>query len=212
MEVAMRAIFLLLFFLPPLETLWAEDVFRTETEIQSAPGLERFGVSQFFWFTHKPAPNSRFGFGANVRYYRFSPTNRGEFTASGTMYLKTGFINLNPGRTTDGRYTTAVVLGYRWGKWSALALADPKWRHSATRPNTIFSKGTFGRGPLHVRAENFHVAGNRVSSYLGVEFRQKFANHYEVFGAPMISWVGKNRFVLQFGLRTNWQRNTGKTK
>jgi hypothetical protein len=104
------------------------------------------------------------------------------------------------------------VLGYRWGKWSAVALADPKWHHSATRPGTIFSKATFGRGPLHVRAENFHVAGNRVSSYLGVELHQKFANHYEIFASPMISWFGKNRLVLQFGLRTHWQRNAGKTK
>ncbi len=205
----MRAIVAFLILSPLM--LWAEDTIRTEAEIQSAPGLTQFGVSKWLFYNHCATPKSRFCYGGNARYFRFGTTNRVELTASGTLNLKNGFINLNPGRTTDGRYTTSVVLGYRWGKWSALALADPKWRHSKTRPNTIFSKATFGRGPLHARVENLHVAGKRVSSFLGVEARWK-QGHYEIFGSPMISLVGPNKFVLQFGLRTNWKFKAGKTK
>ena len=194
--------------LPPL---WGEHTFRTEEEVQSSPGVSEFGASDWFFYSYRPAPKSRFGFGANARYFKSGATNRGEFTANGTLYVGQGFINLNPGITTEGRWTTSVVTGYKRGKWLALGLADPKWHRNASLPTTVFAKCYGGRGPLFFRIDDFRAGGKHLFAYVGAEVRLKAGEHIEFFGAPQVSLLGAKKLVLQFGVRTSFKL-AGKTK
>jgi hypothetical protein len=197
-----RLFFLCLVAILPL---FADDTVRTETETNTSPALKDLGLSQWLLYNHRPNAKSRFGYGFNFRYLNFLTTQRVELTASGTLYLGKGFVNLNPGRTTDGRWTTSIVGGYRFGGgWSLVALADPKWHHRVDLPTTVFKKLWVGKGPLYWRVDDFHVGNGHAYHYQGVEIRAHPMRYAELFVAPQISLLGPKKFVTEFGFRTSF--------
>lgn len=205
-----RLFFLLFFSLSPL---WADCSLRTESEGQTSVALKDFGLSQWGWLNCRPT-GSRFGYGVNFRYLNFLTTERVEVTASGTLYLGKGFVNINPGRTTDGRWTTSIVGGYKLPLGiSAVALVDPKWHHRADLPTTIFKKLWVCRGWLCGRVDDFHVGKAHAYHYEGIEARWRPVKHVELFAAPQLSILGtKKSVVAEFGLRMDFKLFKSKLK